>query len=226
MMDRLEIYESAIKKARKLAKQRIDKNKAPSWILTELAQKAGKKLAYEFDVDVNIVLLTLYLQHLVFDQTIGGYNQKNHPDLSVKYVCENNLLEKWNIPLEDRNIILEAIRAHHRKEVSPNLIVEVIKNAECEKFITVEGALVWLHELGVRGVCYEKAKQIVFYKMNQKKELLTLEKCIKRGNESCKRIEEMFESQELIPKLQKLHKLGLDKVPYEMAIKKVEFNII
>lgn len=226
MMDREEIYESAIENARKLAKQRIDENKAPSWILTELAQKAGRKLAYEFDVDVNIVLLTLYLQHLVFDQVIGGYKQKNHPDLSAKYVEENNLLEKWNIPLEDRIVILEATRVHHKKEISPNLIVEVIKNAECEKFITVEGALVWLHELGVRDVCYEEAKQIVFYKMNQKKELLTLENCIKRGKESCERIEEIFESRELIPKLQKLHKLGLEKVPYEMAIKKVEFDII
>lgn len=221
---RTEIYRKAIVKARELMKEKTEENKAPSWILTELAQKVGKELAKEFNVDVNIVLLTLYLQHLIFNPIIGGEIQKNHPNLSANYVEDNNLLEKWNIPIEDRLIILEAIRVHHNKEMNSNLIIEVIKNTECQKFVTVEGALIWLHELGLRGFDYEKSKELVFYKMNQKKELLTLEKCIERGKNSCKKITEMFESEENISKLQRLHKLGLEKVPYEEAIKKVDFK--
>ena len=171
---RTEIYRKAIVNARELMKEKTKENKAPSWILTELAQRVGKELAQEFNVDVGIVLLTLYLQHLIFDQIIGGEIQKNHPNLSANYVEDNDLLEKWNIPVEDREIILEAIRFHHNKSINSNLTIEVIKNAECQKFVTVEGALIWLHELGVRGFDYEKSKEIVFYKMNQKKELLTL----------------------------------------------------
>lgn len=218
-----DIYIKAIEEAKMLMKQKTMENKSPSWLLTELAQRIGKELAQEFDVDVNIVLLTLYLQHLVFNKIIGGDIQKNHPNLSANYVIDNQLLERWNIPLEDRDIIIEAIRAHHNKEINSNLTVEVIKNAECQKFVTVEGALIWLHELALRDFDYEKSKELVFYKMNQKKDLLTLEKCINRGNQSCKEIEEMFFSDKFVPKLKKLHELGLQKIPYEEAIISIKF---
>ena len=170
------------------------------------------------------MLLTLYLQHLIFDSIIGGKVQKNHHNLSANYVEENNFLEKLNIPIEDRKVILEAIRVHHDKTVNSNLIIEVIKNAECQKFVTLEGALIWLHELGLRGFDYEKSKELVFYKMNQKKELLTIKKCVERGEDSCKKIIEMFENNENVSNLKKLHKYGLEKVPYEEAIENISLK--
>ena len=48
------------------------------------------------------------------------------------------------------------------------------------------------------------------------------EECIDRGNKSCKEIINMFENEKTKEKLIKLHKFGLDKVPYEEAIKKVK----
>ena len=213
--EKVMIYEKAIQNAKRLMKEKTNENKAPSWLLTELAQEVGNELAQEFGVDKNVVSLTLYLQHLVFNPIIGGEIQKNHPNLSANFVIDNQLLEKWNIPIEDRSIILDAIRLHHHKEVNPNLTIEVIKNAECQKFVTVEGALIWLHELGLRGIDYEKSKELVFYKMNQKKNLLTLEKCISRAEESCKKITEIFESSEYSLELKELHRLGLEHVPYE-----------
>ena len=65
---REEIYETAILNARITMYHQTMKNKAPSWLLTCLAQEVGAELAEEFGVDKDIVLLTLYLQHLVFDQ--------------------------------------------------------------------------------------------------------------------------------------------------------------
>jgi len=218
---RNEIYKNAINKARDLMYEQTIKNKAPSWLLTCLAQEVGRNLANEFNVDENIVLLTLYLQHLVFDPVTNGAVQKNHPMLSAQYVIDNQLLEKWNIPKEDRTVIIDAIKLHHVKEKNQNLTIEVIKNAECQKFITLEGALIWLHELALRGFDYEKSKELVFYKMNQKKALLTLEKCIQRGNDSCDVIAQMFEDEMMIPRLIKLHSLGLERVSYEQAIKEV-----
>lgn len=218
------IYKKAIDSAQNLMYEQTQKNKAPSWLLTCLAQEVGAELADEFGVDKNIVLLTLYLQHLVFDSITGGEIQKNHPNLSADYVVNNRLLEKWNIPVEDRKVILEAIRVHHKKEINPNLIIEVIKNAECQKFVTVNGALIWLHELGLRGYDFEKSKDLVFYKMNQKKSLLTLKECVDRGNESCDKIISMFDDKEISPELIKLHELGLAKVPYEEAIKQVRLE--
>ena len=218
------VYNNAINEAKKLMYNQTIKNKAPSWLLTMLAVNVGKELAEEYDVDENIVVLTLYLQHLVFDPVTKGEIQKNHPELSATFVENNKLLKKWNIPENERNIVLEAIRSHHKKEKSKNLIVEVIKNAECQKFITIEGALIWLHELGLRGYDFEKAKELVFYKMNQKKLLLTLEKCIDRGEKSCTQIIRMFEDETIKPELMKLHELGLNKIPYNEAIKQINLE--
>lgn len=218
------IYKNAIDSAKDLMYEQTLKNKAPSWLLTCLAQEVGAELADEFEVDKNIVLLTLYLQHLVFDPITAGEIQRNHPNLSAEYVINNELLEKWNIPVEDRKVILEAIRVHHKKEVNPNLTVEVIKNAECQKFITIKGTLIWLHELGLRGYDFEKAKELVFYKMNQKKLLLTLDRCVGRGEESCTQIIRMFEDETIKPELMKLHELGLKKIPYNEAIKQINLE--
>ena len=215
------IYKNAIDSARNLMYKQTLKNKAPSWLLTCLAQEVGEELAEEFGVDKNIVLLTLYLQHLLFDPITNGEIQKNHPNLSADYIVNNKLLENWNIPEEDREIILEAIRSHHKKEINPRLIVEVIKNAECQKFVTIKGILIWLHELGLRGYDYEKSKELVFYKMNQKKSLLTLKECVDRGNKSCDEIMSMFENKTIEQELIKLHKFGLDKIPYDEAIKQI-----
>lgn len=213
-----EIYKKAISEARKLMYEQTTKNRAPSWLLTELAQEVGAELAEEFNVDKNIVLLTLYLQHLIFNRIVGGEIQQKHPDLSAQYVIDNKLLEKWDIPREDQNIIIEAIKEHHQKTTNKELIVEVIKNAECQKFVTIKGSLIWLHELGIREYNYEDAKKLVFYKMNQKKELLTLEKCAKIGEINCTKIINLFEDKNMNQKLIKLHELGLKKVPFEQAL--------
>ena len=207
------VYNNAINEAKKLMYNQTIKNKAPSWLLTMLAVNVGKELAEEYDVDENIV-----------DPVTKGEIQKNHPELSATFVENNKLLEKWNIPENERNIVLEAIRSHHKKEKSKNLIVEVIKNAECQKFITIEGALIWLHELGLRGYDFEKAKELVFYKMEQKKSLLTLDKCINKGKIDCENIINMFNNREQVVELKKLHKFGMDKIPYEEAIKKNRYK--
>ena len=220
-----DIYTNAIKEAKELMYNQTIKNGAPSWLITMLAVNVGKELAREFYVDENIVVLTLYLQHLVFDPITNGEIQKNHPNLSAQYVEDNKLLEKWYIPENDRSIILEAIRNHHKKEKSSHLIVEVIKNAECQKFITIEGALIWLHELGLRGYDFDKAKELVFYKMEQKKSLLTLNEYIIKGNNDTSDIVNMFNDEKKLIELKKLHQYGLNKIPFDDAIKKVNINI-
>ena len=226
MKNNNDAYGNAINEAKRLMYSQTTKNGAPSWLLTTLAVNVGKELALEYNVDKNIVVLTLYLQHLVFDPVTNGEVQKNHPELSASFVENGKLLEKWNIPDSDRGIILKAIRSHHNKEKSDNLIVEVIKNAECQKFITIEGVLIWLHELGLRGYSFEDAKKLVFYKMEQKKSLLTLDKCINKGNADCKSIIKMFDDGSKLMELKKLHKYGVEKIKYEDAIKNINLHML
>jgi len=56
----------------------------------------------------------------------------------------------------------------------------------------LEGCLILLHELGVRGTPYNEAKAMVMEKMHQKRKLLTLKECIQEADKNCIEIEKVF----------------------------------
>lgn len=179
-----------VEKARELMYEQTQKNKAPAWSLTELAIEKGKELAQKYNEDERIILTSLYLAHTVFDRVWQGEIQKAHPKLSAEFA--KDYLEKWEVSSEEQQIILNSIQAHHNDVKTETKIAEIVKNAECFKFVTVEGSLIWLHELGIRQVDYEEAKDKVIKKMEQKRSLLTLEDCIKEAEINCKEIIRLF----------------------------------
>ena len=179
-----------IKLSKELMRKQTQINKAPAWLLTELAIKKGKELSKKYDVDERLVLTSLYLAHTVFSPIWKGDIQKNHPKLSSNFV--KKYLDEWNINKNEQEIILNAIEAHHNKVPTKSKIAEVVKNAECFKFVTAEGSLIWLHELGIRQVPFEEAVNKVIQKMNQKKSLLTLDDCIQEAEENCNKILELL----------------------------------
>jgi len=179
-----------IKLSKELMRKQTQKNKAPAWLLTELAIEKGKKLSKKYDVDEKLVLTSLYLAHTVFSPVWKGDIQKNHPQLSSEFI--KKYLDEWNVDKNEQEIILNSIEAHHDKVPAKSKIAEVVKNAECFKFITVEGSLILLHELGIRQVPFEEAVDKVIQKMEQKKSLLTFNDCIKEAEKNCNKILELF----------------------------------
>lgn len=176
--------------SRELMRERTRENKAPTWLLTELAIRKGKELSTRYDADERLVLASLYLAHTVFNQNWEGDIQKNHPSLSSKFARE--YLERWKVEKEDQKIILNAIEAHHGQIPTISKVGEIVKNAECFKFVTIEGSLIWLHDLGTRNVPFKEACHMVLKKMEQKKNLLTLEDCMKEAEENCMKIREIL----------------------------------
>ena len=177
-------------KAKDLMLAQTEKNQAPAWLLTELAVEKGRKLARKHDVNEELVVVSLYLAHTVFDQERGGPVQKNHTETSASFVKE--YLDKWNVPDKDKKIILNAIRAHHGKKTTKTLEAEIMKNAECFKFVTLKGAQIFLHELETRGMSYKESVEYVLDKMEQKRKLLTLEDCKQEAEKEIEKIKEMF----------------------------------
>jgi len=178
--------------SKELMQKQTQINKAPALLLTEIAIKKGKELSKKYDVDEKLVLISLYLAHTVFSPIWKGDIQKNHPKLSSDFV--KKYLDEWNVDEDEQKIILNAIEAHHDKIPTKSKVAEVVKNAECFKFVTVEGSLIWLHELGIRQVPFEEAVDKVIQKMNQKKSLLTFGDCIKEAEENCNFILKLFNS--------------------------------
>ena len=184
-----------VKLSKQLMVKQTRENKAPSWLLTELAIRKGRELSEKHEVDERLVLTSLYLAHTIFSPIWHGEIQKNHAKLSSEFV--KGYLDSWEVSKDEQQIILNSIEAHHDGVPTKSKIAEVVKNAECFKFISVEGALIWLHELGIRQVPYEEAVDKVLAKMKQKKVLLTLNDCIKEAEENCSRILDMFEPDKL-----------------------------
>jgi len=181
---------SIIADARQLMQQQTEKNQAPAWALTELAIKKGKALAKKHKVDQEIVLLALYLAHLVFSNVPKDQIQKTHEKRSLKPA--KRFLDKHHYPQDKQKIILNAIESHHGKVPFQSKEAEVMINAECFKFVMVKGCLIYLHELGQRGFNYKESVKLVFYKMNQKRKLLTLPDCIKEADKNIKKIKQIF----------------------------------
>lgn len=180
-----------VKLSRELMQKQTQINKAPAWRLTELAISKGKELAEKYHEDERLILTSLYLAHTVFSPVWGGEIQQNHPTLSAEF--SKKYLDEWRVPEEEQKVILNSIQAHHNGIKTETKIAEIVKNAECFKFVTVEGALIYLHEWGRRQVDYEEARDKVLQKMEQKRKLLTLEECIKEAEKNCQEIRKIFE---------------------------------
>ena len=169
---------------------RTAKNRAPPWPLTELAVKKGKELAARHRADSRLVVAALYLAHTVFDETPRSETQRDHVRLSAAF-AEQRLIE-WDVPARERAIILNAIRAHHAKEPMQSKEAEVVRNAECFKFLSVDAASAFLDDLARRGMSRADAVAYFREKIAQKRALLTFEECMREADANIREIERRF----------------------------------
>jgi len=167
------------------------KNKAPAWELTEIVIQKGKNLSKKYNANTNLVLIALYLAHIKFSKKVGGKIQKNHEKLSARLA--GKYLRKWGVDEKKIEIILNSIRSHHDKEKGKSIEAEVMKNAECYKFLTIIGALALLHNMGERGESFRKSMKYVIKKMKQKERLLTIPECKFEAKKNIKEIESIFQ---------------------------------
>ncbi len=182
--------ESTVSKARELMRQQTEKNKSPAWLLTEMAVEKGRELAKRHGADEELVVVSLYLAHTVFDQEFMGKIQKKHTKLSMEFV--KGYLDEWKVREDDREIILNSIEAHHDHVPTRSLEADVMKNAECFKFVTLKGCLIFLHECGLRKDDFKTAVDHVLKKVEQKRKLLTFPDCEKEADENIRKIKEIF----------------------------------
>ncbi|MBN1155988.1 hypothetical protein JXA85_00085 [Candidatus Woesearchaeota archaeon] len=183
---------SLVKESKRLMKQQTEKNKSPAWLLTEIAVTKGKELSRKYEVSEELVVSSLYLAHLVFDKEFSGRIQRGHTRSSA--ALARKYLDKWKVSEKKQKIILNAVEAHHDHVPTKSLVAEVVKNADCFKFVTVKGCIIFLHELGLRKTPFKKSVNYVLRKMNQKKKLLTLKDCKREAEKNCRKIIEIFKS--------------------------------
>lgn len=164
--------------AKKFMLAQTKKNKVPAWPLTEIAVNKAKELfRYYPKVNKQVVLTALYLAHTHFG--ILRRQQRGHSFKSA--VLARKFLVKHNVAENFISKVINAIEAHHGHVPTVSLEAELMKNAEAFKFLTLAGALVMLHDCGVRGWSYAKARTYTLFKMEQKYKLVTFPRCKKEA---------------------------------------------
>jgi len=184
-----------VKKSRDLMFKRGKKNNAPAWALTEIAVAKGKQLSGQYRVDEELVLASLYLAHTVFSDKLRNNVQRNHERLSSDFV--KKYLNKWGVSNKKQQVIFNAIKAHHDKVPCQTKVAEVVKNAECFKFLTLKGALICLHDFGRRGLPYDLAVSEVIRKMRQKLSYLSLPEQKREGKRNFKEIMKVLKNSDI-----------------------------
>ena len=130
------------------------------------------------------------MAHTIFDGVKHSKVRKQHPGLSAIFV--KKYLDRWNVSKKEKEIIIDAIESHHNDAPAKSKEADVMKNAECFKFVTIQGCLILLHDLGGRGWSFDESVAYVLYKMNQKRKLLTLEDCKREAEANCREIKKLF----------------------------------
>jgi glycerophosphoryl diester phosphodiesterase len=186
------ISSQVIEKARALMLERTKTNGAPAWGLTELAVAKGDELAQAYDVDASLVKVALYLAHIVFSKERNSETMNNHMVFSARE-AEIKLLE-WGVSVELVEEIKKAIELHHNPIDSGNIYYEVVKNAECFKFLTAEGVRIFMADLKARGLSESEIQEYVHYKIKQKYGYLTLDKAKLEAEVALPEIEKVLNS--------------------------------
>jgi len=151
-------------------------NGAPVWNLTKTAVIKGRELAELYNVDPEIVELSLWLAHICFSDKVGDEIQKNHTKLSAELA--KKYLREWGYPEEKTDFVCESILNHHQDRPSNSKVAEVMKNAECYKFISWPKLRLYYEDLLRRGYSLAEADSLARLKFDQKKSILTFPECI------------------------------------------------
>lgn len=168
------MHTNIIAAARRYMGQRTKQNKVPAWLLTEIAIAKAKELfLYYPKANKQIVLAALYLAHTHF----GIERRQQHGHVVKSAALAKKFLKKFRVSQEFTNKVINSIEAHHGHVPCESVEAEIVKNAEAFKFLTLKGALVMLHDCGIRGWNFEKSRDYTLFKMEQKYKSVTLSRC-------------------------------------------------
>lgn len=166
--------------AQNLMRIKTEENGAPFWDLTVTAVTKGRELAELYNVDSEVVELALWLAHICFSNVVGDEIQKNHTKLSADLAKQ--YLAVWGYPEDKAQIVYESILGHHSQGVGATKVAEVMKNAECYKFISWPKLKLYYEDLLTRGYEAKEAEKLVRLKFEQKEAILTFTECIADAN--------------------------------------------
>lgn len=108
----------------------------------DLSLIAGEKLAKIYNVDTTIVKIGIYLMDVKLSEAMKNNVASNHTKMAVEFAKE--YLKKYDLTIEEYNILINSIEAHHGKVPFNTIEAEICANADCYRFIHPDGVFTYM----------------------------------------------------------------------------------
>jgi len=158
--------------ARKLALSK----KTPPKILFEISEKKALELCDKFKkADKNIVNIGICLMDIMLEEALAANKVSEHVKMGIE--ATKKFLNKYDISQEYKDKVINCIEAHHGAVEFKCTEAEICANADCYRFIHPRGFFYYLTILGERKQEFSKVLDQAEYKLDEKKNILSLQYC-------------------------------------------------
>lgn len=134
----------------------------------------GERLSKMYDVDKNVVLISLALMDAKLPEAVRNGTPKEHTKMGI-IAATDILNEVTDMSEETKTNILKCIEEHHGSENYYSKESEVVANVDCYKFLSPKGIITYISILGRRLNDFEKEWEQLEKKMDEKYQHLSLE---------------------------------------------------
>jgi len=135
------ISSQLIEEAESLLRESVGRYQRPPLALFELATLKGQELADQFDAQKDIVKLGSLFMDCVLPQAIAEGRVSEH--ISMSWDKASEMIGKYpEVSDEEKENIRHCVLEHHGVDSFYSLESEVCCNADCYKFLSVEGIMI------------------------------------------------------------------------------------
>lgn len=163
-----------VEEAKQFAAEMADRYHIPAFTLTEFAVQKGRELAIKLHADEKLVALGCYLIDIELGRAIEEGRQGEHVKMGIE--TAKSFLGKFNLQDDYKEKVINCIAAHHGEVKHTCIESEIVRNADCFKFLDPYAVLIpfYYHQPSRslrETVAVQKAKA------DEKRGLITLDIC-------------------------------------------------
>jgi len=183
------ISKEIIEKTKEFGFAQTKEYKRPAAFGIDLANRKGQELTEALGSDRDIVLMGTLLMDCRLGSAISENRIKEH--IQISYEAANEFLSQFpELNKETKENILYCVKQHHGVEKFYSLEAEICCNADCYKFISVEGIVG--HIRYAPDTDLKELTKRYSLKADEKWNTLTLDMCKKELEPQYKAIKEFL----------------------------------
>ncbi len=161
--------------SKKFAFDEYNKYKIPIEKHIILSRDKGVWMAKKLKADEGVVEIGTYLMDCLLGKAIKEGKQKEHVAISLNGT--NKLLKSSKVDDGIKENIRHCVKEHHGSEKFYSLESEICCNADCYRFVSIEGFTYTIRYL--REMPFKELVKLLDFKVNEKWNALTLDLCKK-----------------------------------------------